>query len=277
MSVDANNHANGRFVDMTGWKMWEHGVPDSRLTVIRRVANHVSPSGKQTAQWECVCSCPEHNIVIVQTANLKNGNVKSCGCLAAENSRKLLTGNTYGHKNKKYNVYDYSREYGVGYTTNNNHEFYFDWEDFQLIKQYTWIMRDGYIVTNGHSNGTQKYIRMHRLIMDANPGVLIDHRKHARHDNRKEKLRCADANTNHFNHEIYKNNTSGVTGVNWDADSKKWRARLWAYGKMYHLGRFEDFDDAVRARKEAEDKYFGKFSYDNSMKGENNNELQQLA
>ena len=50
-----------------------------------------------------------------------------------------------------------------------------------------------------------------------------------------------------------------------------------AYGKMYHLGRFEDFDDAVRARKEAEDKYFGKFSYDNSMKEENNNELQQLA
>ena len=23
-------------IDMTGWKMWEHGVPDSRYTVIRR-------------------------------------------------------------------------------------------------------------------------------------------------------------------------------------------------------------------------------------------------
>lgn len=22
--------------DMTGWKMWEHGVPDSRLTVIKK-------------------------------------------------------------------------------------------------------------------------------------------------------------------------------------------------------------------------------------------------
>lgn len=35
---------------------------------------------------------------------------------------------------------------------------------------------------------------------------------------------------------------------------------------MYHLGRFDNFEDAVKVRKEAEEKYFGDWSYDNSMK-----------
>lgn len=277
MSVDQNNHANGRFEDITGWIMSEHGVPDSRLTVLKRAENKVYPSGKKTAQWLCQCSCPEHNLKIATTADLKAGNVLSCGCLSRERSRERLLGNDYGHKNKKENEYDYSREYGVGYATNNGHEFYFDWEDFDLIRPYTWLMnKDGYIVANDYNNGKRKHIKMHRLIMEANPGILIDHRKHKTYDNRKEKLRNSDINTNHFNHEIYKNNTSGVTGVNWDAESGKWRTRLWAYGKMYHLGRFNNFEDAVKARKEAEEKYFGEFSYDNSIK-ENRNELQQSS
>ena len=25
-----------KLIDMTGWKMWEHGVPESRLEVIKR-------------------------------------------------------------------------------------------------------------------------------------------------------------------------------------------------------------------------------------------------
>ena len=26
----------GKLIDMAGWKMWEHGVPESRLTVLYR-------------------------------------------------------------------------------------------------------------------------------------------------------------------------------------------------------------------------------------------------
>ena len=274
MSVDKNNHANGRFEDLTGWKMWEHGVPDSRLTVLRRVENHVTPSGKKTAQWLCKCSCPEHNTIVVQTGNLKNGSVRSCGCLATENSRRLLTGNKYGKKNKKYNDYDLtSFDYGVGYTEKGE-EFYFDLEDYSLIKDYCWRIRYGYVVTKDPN--TKKYIRMHRLIMNAHPDVLIDHKAHKTNDNRKQYLRSANSSTNHWNHDIYSNNTSGVTGVNWDEESNKWRARLWAHGKMYHLGRFDKFEDAVSALKVAVEKYFGEFSFDNSMK-EDNNELQQPA
>ena len=37
--------------DMTGWKMWEHGVPDSRLTVIKQVEDYVTPKGQHHSQW----------------------------------------------------------------------------------------------------------------------------------------------------------------------------------------------------------------------------------
>ena len=35
-----------------------------------------------------------------------------------------------------------------------------------------------------------------------------------------------------------------------------------------YLGRYFDKDDAIKARKEAEEKYFGEYSYDNSIGGE---------
>lgn len=261
----------GKFIDMTGWVMSEHGVPDSRLTVIKRAENYVDPSGKKSAQWLCECSCPEHNQVVATTANIKRGSVKSCGCLAREVSAQLLIGNSYGQKNKKYNQYDLTGEYGIGYTSKGE-EFYFDIEDYNLIKDYCWNIHDGYVTTILYEGSQRTYVKMHRLIMNARPGAVIDHKKHKTNDNRKEYLRNADNTTNHRNHEIYSNNTSGVTGVTWDEESGKWRARLWMRGKMYHLGRFDNFEDAVAARKSAEEKYFGEFSYDNSMK-EDDDEL----
>ena len=36
--------------DMTGWKMWEHGVPDSRLTVLKQAEDYVDSRGKCSAQ-----------------------------------------------------------------------------------------------------------------------------------------------------------------------------------------------------------------------------------
>ena len=255
----------GKFIDMTGWKMWEHGVPDSRLTVIKQEDSVRSPCGHVTSQWLCECSCPEHNRIVASSSNIRRGITKSCGCLAKENSRELLIGNNYGHKNKKYNTYDLSGEYGIGYTSKGE-EFYFDLEDYDLIKDYCWNIHDGYVTTIDYTNG-KEYIKMHRLIMGAHPEIVIDHKTHKTVDNRKKYLRCASNLTNHFNHELYSNNTSGVSGVNWDNESQKWRARLWANGQMYHLGRFGNFDDAVKARKAAEEKYFGEFSYDNSVKG----------
>lgn len=70
-----------------------------------------------------------------------------------------------------------------------------------------------------------------------------------------------------MNSGLSSNNTSGVTGVHWDKLNKKWKAQIGYNYKRIQLGSFDNFEDAVAARKQAEEKYFGEYSYDNSMKG----------
>jgi hypothetical protein len=53
-----------------------------------------------------------------------------------------------------------------------------------------------------------------------------------------------------------KNNTSGVKGVYWSASEKKWVAKIGFRNKTITLGRYVHKDDAIKARKEAEEKYF---------------------
>lgn len=53
-----------------------------------------------------------------------------------------------------------------------------------------------------------------------------------------------------------KNNTSGHKGVSWDKYHGKWSATLNLHGKRITLGRFTDFESAVAAREEAEQKYY---------------------
>ena len=61
------------------------------------------------------------------------------------------------------------------------------------------------------------------------------------------------------NGTISRNNTSGVRGVSWHQVLGKWQARIGFKGKAYHLGTYDKLEDAVAARKEAEQRYFGEF------------------
>jgi len=56
--------------------------------------------------------------------------------------------------------------------------------------------------------------------------------------------------------KVQSKSKSGVKGVTWDNSRNKWRAHIEFKGKAYHLGRFDKLDDAIKARKEAEEKYF---------------------
>ena len=53
------------------------------------------------------------------------------------------------------------------------------------------------------------------------------------------------------------NNTSGARGVYRDSVTGKWRARLKFKGKLMDFGTYTKFEDAVRARKQAEEIYYG--------------------
>ncbi len=54
------------------------------------------------------------------------------------------------------------------------------------------------------------------------------------------------------------NNTSGAKGIH--KQGNRWRSRIW-HNKSLHLGYFLRKEDAIKSRKEAEKKYFGKYAY----------------
>lgn len=53
-----------------------------------------------------------------------------------------------------------------------------------------------------------------------------------------------------------KNNRSGVKGVSWSSSRQLWEVYIGLHGKTIHLGRYADFTEAVKVRKEAEEKYY---------------------
>ena len=55
---------------------------------------------------------------------------------------------------------------------------------------------------------------------------------------------------------LRKNNKSGINGVFWDEKRQKWQARIMLCGKSHNLGRFFKLEDAIKARKLAEELYF---------------------
>lgn len=89
-------------------------------------------------------------------------------------------------------------------------------------------------------------------------GSKYDHVNKNKLDNRKSNLRVATHQENCRNRPKQTNNTSGVTGVGLTAG--KWYARIWIDGKLKHLGLFENKEDAIKARLNAEATYFGAFA-----------------
>lgn len=78
----------GNFVDMSGWKMWEHGVPDSRIIVLKRAKDKRYENGRRVVKWECCCSCGSNKVILSTTRDLTSGHTKSCGCLHSEKARE---------------------------------------------------------------------------------------------------------------------------------------------------------------------------------------------
>ena len=96
---------------------------------------------------------------------------------------------------------------------------------------------------------------MHRLILDAPDDKEVDHINWKRYDNRKENLRVCTHQENMMNCPS-RQNYSGITGVVWDENRKLWTARITVEKKNKYLGRFEDKDEAIKTRLEAEAKYY---------------------
>lgn len=101
-----------------------------------------------------------------------------------------------------------------------------------------------------------KLYKNHRLIWLWHYGYfpenLIDHIDRNAQNNRIENLREVSGSCNLRNTGNPENNTSGVKGICWNKNFKRWIPRITVNSKLYNLGRFEDFAEAVAHRLAAE-------------------------
>lgn len=81
---------------------------------------------------------------------------------------------------------------------------------------------------------------------------LIDHDNGIKSDNRILNLKDVSPTGSMKNKPKPKNNTSGSIGVYWANHTSKWAATIKLNKKSKHLGYFENFNDALSARKIAE-------------------------
>ena len=202
-------------------------------------------------RWFCDCDCGTKDVLVYKDA-LLDGRQVSCGCFSREQKSK-----TFSELNRKYNTYDLSGEYGVGYTSKGE-EFYFDLEDYEKIKDYCWrIDKHGYVVTTKHNHNPSVF-GMHNIVMNCfSRENVVDHIYHKTNDNRKNNLRIVTNQQNGMNKKLPINNTSGYIGVT--KNKNKWIAQIKINGKNTRLGSYLTKNEAIQARKEAEIKYFGEY------------------
>ena len=236
------------------------------LTIISKGAvitkeNSKTKRGYNTIKtWNCQCECGAYKYNVPEK-NLLSGHIKSCGCITRLNRNKVAL------ENLKYNTYNLTGNFGVGFDSNNK-EFYFDLEDYDKIKDYRWNVKyDNYVETNTRKliDGINKTLSLHRVVMNVkDKNIHIDHINHNPSDNRKENLRIVTRTQNQANAKIRSDNTSGTKGVYYCNTWHKWVASIQENNRQ-HSKSFKTKEEAISYRKYLEEKYQKEYSYENSM------------
>lgn len=242
-------------LDLTGQRF-------GRLTVTGKAPKRYSSNGKPIVMWFCDCDCGKKGISI-SCAGLRHGGTSSCGCWRTEKSHLS--------KFKQQTTYDLSGDFGIGYTAKGD-EFWFDKEDYELISKFNWHKHHNYFEAWVPMSKPRRSINIHRLVMGV-ADIKYDFTMDVDHictehkfDNRKCNLRIVNKSQNNINKVVQKNNKSGVPGVKKASKSNNWEVYININKKHTYLGTYVDFNDAVAARKAAEEKYYKEYSYDNSQR-----------
>lgn len=243
-----------------------------RLLVVDRVNDYISPKGKHSRKWRCVCDCG--NIVNILERNLLSGRTKSCGCLSVEIHRQR----------KKYNSFQIFKDKGyaemmVNGFNNQEEKVLIDIEDIDLIKDYQWYVSGNQIHQTimariGKNNSIEHYnkktILLYRLIMNVldNNDVTIDHINRNIYDNRKENLRICSMQENSFNR--CGSNTIGVKGVR-KVKSGNYQARITYNNRQIYIGTFDTLKEAADAYDAKAKELYGEFAYLNNYLEDSSN------
>lgn len=139
-----------------------------------------------------------------------------------------------------------------------------DDEDYAMLSKIRWCVINGtnasYAGRDHKINGKYKTILMHRVIMKAKRGQIVDHINRNTLDNRKENLRFCTASESVQNRGMHKNNSVGFKGVHLNKKLMKFEAWITKDHVNYYLGIFKEAEAAGKAYARAAQKLHGNFA-----------------
>ena len=169
-----------------------------------------------------------------------------------------------------------SKKYGT-------HAVLIDEEDWEKVKGYRWCLSRHHtgrfyvkayagtknteftIRKNGYRQKKEIKIRLHRLIMDAKKGQIVDHIDGDSLNNTKANLRFATITENNANRKMASTNKSGYRGVHRANGRRPFVAQISHKNKKINLGAYNTPEEAARAYDAAVKKYRGESVTDRQL------------
>lgn len=117
-----------------------------------------------------------------------------------------------------------------------------DTSDKSAVGEYLWrANRDRntfYARSSVRTHPGQVTVRMHAVLVNPPPGMVVDHINGDGLDNRRSSLRIVTHRENGQNMHCSK--SSRFSGVSWNKRSKNWQATILISSKKFSLGLFDD-------------------------------------
>ena len=190
------------------------------------VTGRTEPDEKGYRRWICRCDCGAETAVL--TSNLRRSPNVSCGC----KKRNDLTGQKIG----KLTVVERSDRYGS--------------RGSRKTRLWKCICDCGAVTYKATDSLTNPDMSMCKDCAGKYSAEKAREKAGFTGGTQLTKIRVESDKSD---------NLSGVRGVYYDGKRGKYRARIKFKRKIYNLGYFTNLEDAIKARKRAEDEIFRKF------------------
>lgn len=144
-----------------------------------------------------------------------------------------------------------------------------DEENYDWLMQWNWIYRKsgnrGYAQRALHIGYIDKKrirttLLMHRVILLPESNMQVDHINGNGLDNRRCNIRTCTVAQNTANRIMVMKKSSKYKGVCWNKAMRKWKAYIKHSYKGFHLGYFDNEEEAALAYNNAAKLYFSEFA-----------------